>query len=70
MYCKLFDCFTKKYIYFFLNLKNIYLNNKFVDQGYKTEKLLTALNKLARSQSLHPQYILYIRWFSFILHTP
>ncbi len=27
------------YYYFFL-LKNIYLTNKFVDQGYKTEKLL------------------------------
>ncbi len=27
-------------LHFFL-LKNIYLNNKFVDQGYKTEKLFT-----------------------------
>ncbi len=42
----------KLYFYFnflfhnFFDLKNIYLNNKFVDQGYKTEKLLTALNKL------------------------
>ncbi len=35
-------------------VKYIYLNNTFVDQGCKTEKLLTALNKLAQSQSLHP----------------
>ncbi len=38
------------YFFYFFYLKNIYLNNKFVDQGYKTEKLLTALNKLAQSQ--------------------
>ncbi len=31
------------FLIFFFYLKNIYLNNKFVYQGYKTEKLLTAL---------------------------
>ncbi len=41
----------------------------FVEEGYKTEKLLRALNKLAQSQSLHPRYILYIWWYSFILNT-
>ncbi len=53
--------FQYHFFFFFFYLKNIYLNNKFVDQGYKTEKLLTALNKLAQSQSLPPRYLLYIR---------
>ncbi len=56
-------------IFYFFYLKNIYLNNKFVEQGYNAEKLLTALNKLAQGQALHPQYILYIWWYYFILLT-
>ncbi len=35
--------FKKNPIY----LKNIYLNNKFVDQGYKTEKLLTSFEQIS-----------------------
>ncbi len=43
----------------------IYYNREFVNQGYKTEKLFIALNKLAQDQSLHPlcnalSYILFL----------
>ncbi len=51
--------------FFFFLLIVFYYIREFVNQGYKTEKLFKALNKLAQNQSLHPRcstlsYILFL----------
>ncbi len=48
-----------------MDLKKNLLHREFVNQGFKTESLFIALNKLAQDQSLHPQcntlsYILFL----------
>ncbi len=45
----------------------MFIISEFLNQGYKTEKLFIALNKLAQNQSLHLRYntLFYILFLTF-----
>ncbi len=63
-WCIIYNNFTSFSLFSFLK---IYYNREFVNQGYKTEKLFIALNKLGQDQSLHPlcNTLFYILFLSF-----